>query len=265
MSFTERLQFEKRIIEWKDPVSGNLLRRPAAFIGGSGEFSPMPGYSRFWKPALSAAVEEARGSFEPKQYRENIEIAHLFYSLEELKESFEANQVVKIKIRSIDELRNVQKIHDCFDGKIKFRIDLNGYLDFDEAFELFNKIDNSDLNVEFIEQPLKSIDEMSELNRVVKDKGFDTALAIDESVANMQELVFACQKNSFDLLVLRNQHCGGVEKGIIWAQLCEQYGKTCVVSTLMETEIGVRSGIKLAKAIPNLFGACGLFPYAEAV
>jgi O-succinylbenzoate synthase len=105
-------------------------------------------------------------------------------------------------------------------------------------------------DLEYAEQPVASLEEMAELRRRV-----DVRLAADESVRTADDPMRIAGLDAADIVVLKVQPLGGVRRCLEVAEAC---GLPVVVSSAVETSVGIAAGVALAAALPELPFACGL-------
>jgi O-succinylbenzoate synthase len=91
---------------------------------------------------------------------------------------------------------------------------------------------------------------MAELRRRV-----DVPLAADESVRRAEDPLRVAGLEAADIVVLKVQPIGGVRRCLEVAEAC---GLPVVVSSAVETSVGIAAGVALAAALPQLPYACGL-------
>lgn len=137
------------------------------------------------------------------------------------------------------------------DGKI--RIDANGRWSVDEAMHAVRELARFDL--EYLEQPCASIEELADLRRRLARSGWYLPIAADESIRRAHDPYQVAERAAADIAVLKVQPLGGVRACL---QIAERIGLPVVVSSALETSIGIRAGLALAAALPELPYACGL-------
>jgi O-succinylbenzoate synthase len=105
-------------------------------------------------------------------------------------------------------------------------------------------------DLEYAEQPVRSLDDMAALRRRI-----DVRLAADESVRTADDPLRIAGLAAADIVVLKVQPLGGVRRCLEVAEAC---GLPVVVSSAVETSVGIAAGVALAAALPDLPFACGL-------
>ncbi|MFN2588154.1 MAG: o-succinylbenzoate synthase [Actinomycetota bacterium] len=228
--------------------SGVLVRGPR----GWGEFSPFPEYgpaeSARW---LDAALEAAAEPW-PAPVRESVPVNAIVPAVPPAR----AHEIavasgcttVKVKVADGDDEARVEAVRDALGPGGRIRVDANGAWDVDEAARRISALARYDL--EYVEQPVATLEEMAELRGRV-----DVALAADESLRKAPDPLHVPGLAAADLIVLKVQPLGGVRRCLAVAEATD---RPAVVSSAVETSVGLAAGLALAAALPELPYACGL-------
>jgi O-succinylbenzoate synthase len=128
------------------------------------------------------------------------------------------------------------------------RIDANGAWSVDQARYAISKLARFDL--EYVEQPCATVEELAEMRRRV-----EVPIAADESIRLADDPYRVAALDAADIAVLKVQPLGGVQACLT---IAERIGLPVVVSSAVETSIGLAAGLALAAALPELPYACGL-------
>jgi O-succinylbenzoate synthase len=228
--------------------SGVLVHGPR----GWGEFSPFPEYgpdvTRAWR---AAAVEAATSSW-PEPVRDSIPVNAIVPAVgpDKAHEMTVAAgcSTVKVKVAEGDDEARVEAVRDALGPGGRIRIDVNGAWDVETAAKWIGVLSRYDL--EYVEQPVATLEEMAELRRRV-----DVPLAADESVRTAADPLRVKGLEAADVVVLKVQPLGGVRRSL---EVAEAAGLPAVVSSAVETSVGLAAGVALAAALPELPYACGL-------
>src|SRR4029453_16118853 len=110
-------------------------------------------------------------------------------------------------------------------------------------------------DLEYVEQPCAHVEELAELRRRFARDGIDVPLAADESIRGSGDPYRVAELRAADVVVLKVQPLGGVRACL---QIAERIGLPVVVSSALETSVGIRAGLAPAPALPELPYACGL-------
>ena len=232
---------------------GVLLRGPA----GWGEFSPFPDYDANVSSRWLAAAQEAATIGWPAPLRSSIPVNTTIPAVgpEQAHAMVSASgcRTAKVKVAEAgqslsDDMARVEAVRDALGPSGALRIDANAAWDVDTATAALRELSRFDL--EYAEQPVRSLDDMAELRRHV-----DVRLAADESIRTAADPMRVAGLEAADVVVLKVQPLGGVRACLDVAAAC---GLPVVVSSAVETSIGIAAGVALAAALPELPFACGL-------
>jgi len=248
-------------IPMRTKFRGLTTREVLLFEGPNGwaEWSPFTEYedeeASIW---LKAAIEWAFGDI-PKTDVKTIKVNATLPAVIDVQkalEPFGKFEVVKIKVAEpgqtlqddIDRLHQVREHYP--DARI--RLDANGNWDIETALKIAKIIYRENIPLEYLEQPVKTIAEMAELK--LKLQEFDIKIAADESVRKVSDPLAVAQANAADILVLKAAPLGGINNAI---QIAKEAGLPVVVSSALETSVGISMGVHLA-ALLNGEYASGL-------
>ena len=130
------------------------------------------------------------------------------------------------------------------------RIDANGAWDVETALARIPVLDRAAGGLEYVEQPCAGVDELATVRRATAVR-----VAADESVRRAEDPLAVARAGAADILVLKVAPLGGVRACL---ELAERAGLPVVVSSALETSVGLAAGLALAAALPELPFACGL-------
>ena len=130
------------------------------------------------------------------------------------------------------------------------RIDANGGWSVDEAIRAIALLERAAGGLEYVEQPCASVEELALVRRAV-----DVPIAADESIRRAADPYRVRDLEAADVAVLKVQPLGGVRACL---RIAEDIGLPVVVSSALETSVGIAAGVALAAALPELPFACGL-------
>ena len=165
-------------------------------------------------------------------------------------------EVVKIKVSEAgqtlqDDLDRIHQVREHYpDARI--RLDANGNWDIETALKIAKIIYQENIPLEYLEQPVKTIAEMAELK--LKLQEFNIKIAADESVRKVSDPLAVAEANAADILVLKAAPLGGINNAL---QIAKEAGLPVVVSSALETSVGISMGSHLA-ALINSDYASGL-------
>jgi O-succinylbenzoate synthase len=214
--------------------------------GGWGECSPFAGYPTDPASCRRAAEEAALLGF-PPPVRDAIPVNALVdgaFAVAEIR----AFTAVKVKVRDAASVSLVAAVRDAVGPSVAVRVDANGGWDVDAAVHMIGMLARYDL--EYVEQPVASLEDLAEVRRRVA-----VPIAADECIRSLDDARRLRALDAADVIVLKQQPLGGVRAAL---EIAEAAGVPAVVSSMMETSVGLAAGVALAAALPELPYACGL-------
>jgi o-succinylbenzoate synthase len=230
---------------------GALVRGPA----GWGEFSPFPEYGPAECARWLAAACEAADEGWPAPLRTRIpvnvtvpavgpEAAHAITRRS-------GCRTAKVKVAEpgqgeADDIARVEAVRDALGPGGRVRIDANGAWEPGTAVRMIKALGE----LEYAEQPCATLEELAEVRRRVS-----VPIAADESIRRAEDPLRVRAADAADIVVLKVQPLGGVRAALAVAEAC---GLPVVVSSAVETSVGLAAGLALAAALPELPYACGL-------
>jgi o-succinylbenzoate synthase len=236
---------------------GALIRGPA----GWGEFSPFAEYGpRECARWLASALESAYQGW-PAPVRDRIPVNVTVPAVG----PGQASRIVaaagcrtaKVKVAErgqtdADDIARVEAVRDSLGPDGKIRVDANGGWDVDRARRMLCEL--SRFGLEYAEQPCATLAEMASLRRDAACYG-GVPLAADESIRKAEDPIRVRAAGAADIVVVKVQPLGGVRAALEVARAC---GLPVVVSSAVDTSVGLAAGVALAAALPELRYACGL-------
>ncbi|MFC4907321.1 o-succinylbenzoate synthase [Actinomadura gamaensis] len=232
---------------------GVLLRGPA----GWGEFSPFAEYGPQESARWLAAAREAAFAGWPAPVRDRVPVNVTVPAVgpERAFELVRASgcRTAKVKVAERgqddgDDLARVEAVRDALGPDGRLRVDVNGGWDVAHAVRMVRALDRFDL--EYVEQPCGSLEELAAVRSRV-----DVPVAADESIRRAEDPLRVRAAGAADVAVLKVQPLGGVRAAL---RVAEAAGLPVVVSSAVETSVGLAAGVALAAALPELPFACGL-------
>ena len=242
----------------KNTFRGIKSREIALFEGPAGwsEFSPFLEYdnkqSAIWmKAALEAATKPA-----PTPLRNEVMVNATLPNIkpgevEKVLSNFDGCTTIKIKINdfTIDRELLIESLKHV--PNARFRLDINGGWTLDEAIvNLKNYEGEFPGLIDYVEQPCIDIADLKVLKNETGIK-----IAVDESIRKFLGSDLTKLKDVADIAVIKWAPSGGIYAAL---DLIKQISLPVVVSSALDSSVGISHGLALACAIPNLYGACGL-------
>lgn len=234
---------------------GMLLRGDA----GWGEFSPFVEYdAQVAAPWLRAAREAAEEGW-PAPVRDRVPVNVTVPAVD----PDAAAEIVrrggcrtaKVKVAEpgqclADDEARLEAVREAIGGDGRIRVDANGGWSVDQAIHAIEVLDRAAVGLEYVEQPCQSVEDLAAVRRRV-----DVPVAADESIRRAEDPYRVRDLDAADVAVLKVQPLGGVRACL---RIAEDIGLPVVVSSALETSVGIAAGVALAAALPELPYACGL-------
>lgn len=235
---------------------GVLLRGPA----GWGEFSPFLDYdASVARPWLAAAREAAEDGWpEPLRDRVPVNVTVPAVGPEQAAAVVRDSggcRTAKVKVAEpgqsrAEEQARLEAVRDALGPDGRIRVDANGLWDVAEAVTAIGVLDRAAGGLEYVEQPCASVEDLAAVRRKV-----EVPVAADESIRRAEDPYRVRDLEAADVAVLKVQPLGGVRACL---RIAEDIGLPVVVSSALETSVGIAAGLALAAALPELEHACGL-------
>jgi O-succinylbenzoate synthase len=228
--------------------SGVLVAGPA----GWGEFSPFPEYgpalTRHWRAAATEAATRPWPAPVRSSIPVNVTVPATSAERAHAIVTGAGCTTAKVKVGEGDDAARVEAVRDALGPAGRIRLDVNAGWGLDEAARHIRCL--AAFGLEYVEQPVASAADMARLRRMV-----DVPLAADELVRFADDPHHLRLHEVADLIVLKVQPLGGVWRAL---EIAEAIGLPAVVSSAVETSVGLAAGLALAAALPELPYACGL-------
>lgn len=231
-----------------------LLRGPA----GWGEFSPFLEYDDVQASRWLAAAAEAAFTGWPAAVRHSVPVNATVPAVEAREVAsvlarFDGASTAKVKVAEAgqslaDDLARVREVRRLLGPSGRIRVDANGGWTVEQAVEALAALGSCGL--EYAEQPCTSVEELA----LVRSRT-DVLIAADESVRKAADPLHVVRAGAADVLVLKVAPLGGVRPAL---QIADECGLPIVVSSALDTAVGIRAAVALAAALPDLPYACGL-------
>src|SRR5690606_36024309 len=152
-----------------------------------------------------------------------------------------------------EDLARVAEVRAVLGPAGRIRVDANGRWTVEQALEALTAFAHHDL--EYAEQPCATVAELATLRRELARRGVDVPVAADESVRRAEDPLRVAREGAADLLVVKVAPLGGVARALDVVAAC---GLPAVVSSALDSSVGIAAGVALAAALPALDHACGL-------
>jgi O-succinylbenzoate synthase len=230
--------------------------REVALIKGShgwGEFSPFLEYDDAESAPWLASAIEAATTPQPKLYRTSVAVNGTIPALNDpddlarIVDSFPGVNTFKVKVGNnlVEDLARIKVIRQLR-PHANIRIDVNGLWNVGQAEEFLASVGQ----IEYVEQPCATIEELRELKsrtpvKIVGDE-------ILRKAANPFDIDLT---GAIDYLMLKVQPLGGIKRA---HALAEHHNLPVIVSSALESAVGINHGLMLAASFKEMNFDCGL-------
>lgn len=240
-------------------------REAALFEGpaGWGEFSPFLEYGALESARWLAAAVEAAWDGWPEPVRASVPVNATVPAVHASEVAgvlgrYDGCTTAKVKVAErgqslADDLDRVAAVRDVMGPAAHIRVDANGGWDLDQAADALARL--AAYGLEYAEQPCLNVEDLAALRKQLAHHGIDVLIAADESIRKAEDPVRVARAGAADIVVVKVAPLGGVRRALAIAQQC---GLPTVVSSALDTSVGIAAGVALAAALPRLDFACGL-------
>jgi len=233
-----------------------IQTREIALIQGEfgwGEFSPFLEYDDAESAPWLASAIEAATQPKPKLYRDEVTVNGTIPALNDVQDldriinTFPGVKTFKVKVGSdvSEDLQRLDLIRSIRPDAV-IRIDVNGLWSVDEAEIFLNSVGE----IEYVEQPCATIEELRELKKRV-----DVKIVGDEVLRKAKDPFNVNLSDAIDFLMLKVQPLGGIKRA---HKLAEHHNLPVVVSSALESAVGINYGLILAASFEDMNFDCGL-------
>lgn len=239
-----------------------LLHGPA----GWAEFAPFAEYDDAESAAWLAAAVDSGWSEPPPPLRDAVPVNATVPAVrpEEVAgvlARFPECTTAKVKVaaggRLTDDVARVAQVRRLLGPTGRIRVDANGGWDVEAALEALTALAVHDL--EYAEQPCRTVPELADLRSRLARAGVGVRIAADESIRRAEDPFAVARAGAADVAVLKVAPLGGVHRLLAVAEVLERrHGLPVVVSSALDTAVGIAAGVAAAAALPRLELACGL-------
>jgi len=234
---------------------GVTFREVALIQGeyGWGEFSPFLEYDDAESAPWLACAIEAATQPKPQLYRTHVSVNGTIPALNDMQDlervinSFPGVKTFKVKVGTdvSEDLHRLELVR-TLRPNATIRVDVNGLWSVDEAEKIINSIGD----VEYVEQPCATIEELRELKKRV-----DVKIVGDEVLRKAKDPFSVDLSDAVDYLMLKVQPLGGIKRA---HKLAEHHNLPVVVSSALESAVGINYGLILAASFEGMSFDCGL-------
>ncbi|HKJ10764.1 MAG TPA: o-succinylbenzoate synthase [Ornithinimicrobium sp.] len=243
-----------------------LTRREAVLLRGPcgwAEFAPFAEYSDAEAAVWLAAAVEAGWNEPPTPVRDSIDVNATVPAVPAARvasvlQAFPGARTAKVKVAGAGQdlaadTARVAAVRQALGPGAAIRVDANGGWDLQQARSALRAL--SAYELEYAEQPVASVEDLARLRVALARDGIEVAVAADESVRRAGDPIRVARAGAADLVVVKVAPLGGIRRALSIVADC---GLPAVVSSALDTTVGIASGVRLAACLPTLPYACGL-------
>ena len=247
------------------PFRGVHVREAVLVKGpsGWGEFSPFPEYDDAEAARWLAAALEAAWRGWPDPVRDAVPVnatvpAVPARDVASVLARFPGCTTAKVKVAEAgqalaDDVDRVAAVRDVLGPSGRVRVDANAAWTVAQARDALGAL--APYGLEYAEQPCATVGELTTLRTALARDRVDVLVAADESVRRASDPERLALAGAADVVVVKVAPLAGVRRALVVAEAC---GLPVVVSSALDTSVGLAAGVALAAALPELPYACGL-------
>ena len=246
---------------------GVIVREAVLLDGpyGCGEFSPFVEYGDVEAVSWLAAGLEAAWWGWPPARRDHVSVNATVPAIDAdqvpaLLDRFGDCGTVKVKVAEAgqslaDDVARVRAVRECRPNAA-IRVDANGAWSVDEALIALRSL--AEVGLQYAEQPCANVEELVALRELLDHEGVPVPLAADESIRKADDPLRVARSGAIDVAVVKVAPLGGVAATLAVAEELSRLGVRLVVSSALDTSVGIAAGVAAAAALPQEPLACGL-------
>jgi L-Ala-D/L-Glu epimerase len=164
-----------------------------------------------------------------------------------VKEGFSTLKL-KVGTDAAGDLTRIRAVREAAGPGVTIRLDANQGWTAREAVKIIHGLEDADLDIEFVEQPVPrwDVDGLAWVSERV-----ETPIMADESVFGVRDLVEVIRRRAADLVNVKLAKCGGLTNARTLLELARAHGLGTVVGSMMESPIGIGAAASLVAAYPT--------------
>lgn len=237
---------------------GITVRELALIDGpaGWGEFGAFVEYRPPEAAAWLASAIEAAYRPAPPVLRDRVPINATIPAVDaarvpEMLDRFPGARTAKVKVAEAGQslADDVARVNAVRERVPTVRVDANAGWTVPEAVDAAAAL-TIEGDLEYLEQPCATVEELASLRRMI-----DVPIAADESIRKADDPLRVVRAGAADVAVLKVAPLGGVSRML---DIAAQIDIPIVVSSALDSAVGIGRGLLAAAALPELQHACGL-------
>ena len=245
----------------KTNFRGINVREVALFKGpyGWGEFSPFLEYDDVESSHWLASAIEAATQPRPKLFRSSIAVNGTIPAtndqkvVDELVASYPGVRTYKVKVGDnlSEDIVRLARIRSL-GRKVNIRIDVNGLWSVEQALTNLYAFYENVGPFEYVEQPCATLDELRELKSKIR---IPLKITVDELIRKSSDPFALDLQGAADIVMLKVQPLGGIKRA---RAIAVHHKLPVVVSSALDSAVGINYGLTLAASLQDLNFDCGL-------
>ena len=245
----------------KTSFRGITVREVALIKGeyGWGEFSPFLEYDDAESAPWLACAIEAATQPKPKTYRTEVAVNGTIPAtndqkvMDELVASYPGVKTYKVKVGNnlSEDIVRLARIRSL-GRKVNIRIDVNGLWSVEQALTNLYAFYENVGPFEYVEQPCATLDELRELKSKIR---IPLRIAVDEVIRKSEDPFALDLQGAADIVMLKVQPLGGIKRA---HAIAAHHKLPVVVSSALESAVGINYGLTLAASFADMNFDCGL-------
>ncbi len=152
---------------------------------------------------------------------------------------------IKVGVNPELDVERLSAVRKAVGDDLCIRIDANQAWEPKEAVRILNQMQEKDLKIELVEQPVAAHD--LEGLKYVTERSYVPVLA-DESIFSPLDAMTVLQTRAADLINIKLMKCGGLYNALKIASAAEVFGVECMIGCMLEAKISVNAAVHLACA-----------------
>ena len=245
----------------KTKFRGVTVREVALIQGeyGWGEFSPFLEYDDAESAPWLACAIEAATQPRPKLFRNSVAVNGTIPAtndkkvMDDLVASYPGVKTYKVKVGDnlSEDIVRLARIRSL--GRtVNIRIDVNGLWSVEQALTNLYAFYENVGPFEYVEQPCATLDELRELKSKIR---IPLKIAVDEVIRKTADPFALDLHGAADIVMLKVQSLGGIKRA---HAIAEHHNLPVVVSSALESAVGINYGLTLAASFEEMNFDCGL-------
>jgi O-succinylbenzoate synthase len=245
----------------KTKFRGISVREVALIKGeyGWGEFSPFLEYDDAESAPWLASALEAATTPKPQLYRTSVAVNGTIPAtndkkvIDDLITSYSGVETYKVKVGDnlSEDIVRLARIRSL-GRKVNIRIDVNGLWSVEQALTNLYAFYENVGPFEYVEQPCATLDELRELKSKIR---IPLKIAVDEVIRKSPDPFALDLQGAADIVMLKVQPLGGIKRA---HAIAEHHKLPIVVSSALESAVGIKYGLELAASFKEMNFDCGL-------